>query len=656
MTCDGLRRLASSRNLHDDSHLRRRRLDGEASDDLAETSFGGGAMSRMERGIGTDSINGGGSKQRPGRGGFGARIGAVAAAVAIFAAGGSGANAQDAIRTWDYSSAPFAFIETASPGDLDGDGVNELMVETFGLGLLINVDVYSGRSGSALFNYGGFGSSVTMSTAGDWNGDGRPDFLIGYTSALTGYIYSGLDGTQITSFTIGGISGIDAMTSGVDLNGDGFPDVVVAYENYPSFGVQVRSGADGSTLLDVPGRSLNSAAAGDLDGDSVADLWIAHPDDNNSTGSATAYSVVTKLPLLTVYGENPGDYFGYCLVNVGDVDGDGRSDVAVTAEVANSYSGRVYLYSGSDGSSLGTMDGTQPSAGFGAYITSGDLDGDGHSDLLVAAPGYSIGGVQVGRISAFSGADLSLLENVDGGADGFQYFGVTVCAAKDVDGDGRDDAFFASTKPGFDRAYAYSLARRPRITSIGPSRGRYTGGTSVTVTGSNFSVAETPTVSFGGASATNVVVIDDGTITCDTPAGTPGLASATVANSLGSATLDDAFTFTPAVTWDGSATPGGSVSIHYLCDPLDGILAIIGTDPASVPTPPFDGALGIVPFQVVFVLPTKAWPFDHFDLTGNVPNDPSLVGVTVLLQALDGPSFGKPKDATWTNVAAITIE
>jgi hypothetical protein len=86
------------------------------------------------------------------------------------------------------------------------------------------------------------------------------------------------------------------------------------------------------------------------------------------------------------------------------------------------------------------------------------------------------------------------------------------------------------------------------------------------------------------------------------------------------------------------------------------MLAIYGTDPANIPTPPFDGALGIVPFQVAFMFPPKFWPFDHFDLSGNIPNDPSLIGVTLLVQALDGPSFAKPKDATWTNVAAITIE
>jgi hypothetical protein len=56
------------------------------------------------------------------------------------------------------------------------------------------------------------------------------------------------------------------------------------------------------------------------------------------------------------------------------------------------------------------------------------------------------------------------------------------------------------------------------------------------------------------------------------------------------------------------------------------------------------------------VLPPGSWPFDHFDLSGTVPNDPALIGATILVQALDGPKFTPPKDATWTNVAEITIQ
>jgi hypothetical protein len=78
---------------------------------------------------------------------------------------------------------------------------------------------------------------------------------------------------------------------------------------------------------------------------------------------------------------------------------------------------------------------------------------------------------------------------------------------------------------------------------------------------------------------------------------------------------------------------------------LDGLFAVIGTTSTSIPTPPFQGALGIAPFQVLFVFPQDVWPFNHFDLDGTIPNDPSISGVTILLQALVGPSFSAPKSA-----------
>ena len=109
--------------------------------------------------------------------------------------------------------------------------------------------------------------------------------------------------------------------------------------------------------------------------------------------------------------------------------------------------------------------------------------------------------------------------------------------------------------------------------------------------------------------------------------------------------------------WSGDAKPGGSVAIDYLCDPLDGIFAIAGVPPTvAIPTPPFAGTLDVFPFTVLFVLPPKIWPFDVFTLKATIPNDPSLSGATVLLQALTGPSFQKPKSAAWTDCAELVIQ
>jgi hypothetical protein len=153
------------------------------------------------------------------------------------------------------------------------------------------------------------------------------------------------------------------------------------------------------------------------------------------------------------------------------------------------------------------------------------------------------------------------------------------------------------------------------------------------------------------------VIQDDSTITCTTPAGSPGPVDVTVSNSVGSGTLVAGFTYTPAVAWTGDASLGGKVTVEYLCQPLDGILAIAGLPPAvQIPTPPYTGALSISPFQILFLVPTHFWPSDEFTLDGTIPNDPALSGTTILLQALIGSSFVQPKDACWTNCASLTIQ
>jgi hypothetical protein len=107
----------------------------------------------------------------------------------------------------------------------------------------------------------------------------------------------------------------------------------------------------------------------------------------------------------------------------------------------------------------------------------------------------------------------------------------------------------------------------PTITSVSPSSGPETGGTPVTVTGTDFTTAGTTTVTFGGASATSVVVVDALTITCVTPAGTLGQVDVVVTNDFGTDTLVNGFTYTVAPTLtsispaDGPVTGGTPVTL-----------------------------------------------------------------------------------------------
>jgi len=195
----------------------------------------------------------------------------------------------------------------------------------------------------------------------------------------------------------------------------------------------------------------------------------------------------------------------------------------------------------------------------------------------------------------------------------------------------------------------------PVVLGVSPGRTRYDAPTSVTISGAAFSAGSGTTVSVGGASASNVVVVDDATITCDFPGGLPGPADVVVSNNHGAGAFANGFVYTPAITIEGDATLGATITIHDLCDPGDGIFAVLGLPPqVSIPTPPFGGDLAIVPFHYFFYVTT--WPFDSFDVPATIPNDPALSGVDVLLQSLIGAKLTTPpKQGHWTNCAVLSI-
>ena len=130
-----------------------------------------------------------------------------------------------------------------------------------------------------------------------------------------------------------------------------------------------------------------------------------------------------------------------------DVDGDGVPDVFASdwSNTAKGRStGRVYVHSGKDGHRLLELTGETAGEGFGtSNSNAGDVDGDGHADLIVGAWQYAGAAVSGGRAQLFSGKDGKLLKAFTCRTVG-DTFGFDAVTMGDVDGDGSDDFLITS--------------------------------------------------------------------------------------------------------------------------------------------------------------------------------------------------------------------
>ena len=331
-------------------------------------------------------------------------------------------------------------------GDVNGDGKADIIVGALGESSFQGrAYVFSGANGSLLRTlntpnpqaWGGFGGAVA---AGDVNGDGKADIIIGANGETVGpntgegraYAFSGQDGSLLrtlnTPNTQAG-AGFGGAVASADLNGDGKADIIVAAyvetigANTGQGRVYVFSGANGSLLrtLNTPNPQANAhfgvkVVAGDVNGDGRVDIVVGAPDEtvgaNTGQGRLYVFSGTDGSLLQTLTTANPQADAGFGARAVaGDVNGDGKADIIVGAGAEwtadYGFQGRAYVFSGANGSLLRTLNTPNPQAdaAFGSAVALGDVNGDGTADLVVGALGEAVGvNAGQGRAYVFSGS------------------------------------------------------------------------------------------------------------------------------------------------------------------------------------------------------------------------------------------------------------
>ncbi len=409
----------------------------------------------------------------------------------------------DAVLELNQAGARFG-ASVAGAGDVNGDGFDDLIV---GAPFFDSGDTDGGRAflfygGSGAFNTavdGVLGLSqnaaffgVSVAGAGDVNGDGYADVLVGSsgfdgaaTNTGAALLYFGGPGVFDTTVdanlqsAIGNVRFGSSLAGVGDVNGDGFADIVIGSPFYVNG--QTNEGAaflylggagafntatDAHYEIDQVNAEFGTsvAAAGDINGDGYSDVIVgALRYDNGQTdeGGAFVYyggATINNVLDATLESNQAGAAMGMAVASLGDVNADGYGDIVVGSPLfdgSSADSGQLWVYLGGAGGIVGTPykqfdAGLAQPVRLGFALSGGDFNGDGYTDLIAGMPDFTGVSNNQGRALVYFGGtiiDSGIADAHVESGQGSGQLGHSV-ATGDVNGDGYAD--LVSGAFGFD--------------------------------------------------------------------------------------------------------------------------------------------------------------------------------------------------------------